>query len=151
MNTEKKQTRRSIKNLILAPRLQLPFALYSTLATVVFVGSSLAVLAWIGNDSINLILTLTDAPAETEKIFRSIFKKSGLIITAFAVIFVLINFLISSVISHRMVGPVVQFIRHVKALTGGEYASRVNIRPKDGFYDLADELNKLAETLEHKK
>ena len=99
---------------------------------------------------INLIL-INRRSAETEKIFRSIFKKSGLIITAFAVIFVLINFLISSVISHRMVGPVVQFIRHVKALTGGEYASRVNIRPKDGFYDLADELNKLAETLEHKK
>lgn len=49
-----------------------------------------------------------------------------------------------------MVGPVVQFVRHVKALKDDDYSSRVNIRPKDGFYDLAKALNELAENLEEK-
>ena len=144
------KNKRSIQNLILAPRLQMPFALYSTLATLLFVAASIGVLTWVGNDSISLILALTDAPKETQDVLNSVLSKSTLLISALAVIFVLINFSVSLFISHRMVGPVIQFLRHVKALKDEDYSSRVNIRPKDGFYDLAGALNELAESLEEK-
>ena len=69
---------------------------------------------------------------------------SGAITLAYAIVV-----LIGSVAwAHRMVGPIVPFRRHVEALKGGEYGSRVHIRRFDAFSELARDLNELAELLE---
>jgi signal transduction histidine kinase len=64
---------------------------------------------------------------------------SGLMVTA------------SIIYTHRMVGPVVAFSRHVKELAQGNYASRVKLRKGDAFQTFADELNALAEGLQSMK
>ena len=48
----------------------------------------------------------------------------------------------------RVVGPVVAFQRQVEALKNGDYQSRVRLREKDCFDDLAQDLNELASLLE---
>jgi hypothetical protein len=50
---------------------------------------------------------------------------------------------------HRLIGPIVAFERHLRALQRGDYASRVSLRSGDHIYGtLADLLNDLAERLE---
>ncbi len=50
---------------------------------------------------------------------------------------------------HRLIGPIVAFERHLRALQRGDYASRVSLRSSDHVYaDMADQLNDLAARLE---
>jgi methyl-accepting chemotaxis protein len=50
---------------------------------------------------------------------------------------------------HRLIGPIVAFERHLRALQRGDYTSRVSLRRSDHVYaDMADQLNDLAERLE---
>lgn len=50
--------------------------------------------------------------------------------------------------THKMIGPSVAFIRHIRSLKNGQYKSRVNLRDGDAFEDVAMELNDLAVVLE---
>jgi len=56
-----------------------------------------------------------------------------------------------TVYTHRMIGPTLPIMRHIKALKDGFYSHRVQLRRHDCFQELANELNALAETLEKRK
>jgi signal transduction histidine kinase len=56
-----------------------------------------------------------------------------------------------TVYTHRMIGPALPLLRHIRALKDGFYSHRVKLRSHDCFQELADELNALAETLEQRK
>jgi signal transduction histidine kinase len=56
-----------------------------------------------------------------------------------------------AVYTHRMIGPTLPIMRHIKALNAGFYSHRVKLRRYDSFQELADELNALAATLEQRK
>jgi methyl-accepting chemotaxis protein len=62
----------------------------------------------------------------------------------------LFSFVLSVILTHRMVGPVFVFERHVRALLDGNYKSRVTLRREDDFKELSALLNQLAEKLETK-
>ena len=143
--------RRSIKNLILVPRLQLPFALFSIINTFIFVIVSLSVFYFKSHEALALILELTDVSKESEMLLVEIIDSSTVILLLIALIFIVISVFIAAYFSHRMVGPVVQFVKHAKALGEENYGSRIKIRSKDGFSELADELNNLAKKLEQTK
>ena len=50
---------------------------------------------------------------------------------------------------HRLIGPIVAFERHLRALRRGEYTSRVALRGNDQVYaEMAEHLNDLAARLE---
>ncbi len=57
---------------------------------------------------------------------------------------------ISTIYTHRLVGPVMPIRRHIKALRDGLYTHRVTLRRHDGLQDIADDLNDLARTLEER-
>jgi hypothetical protein len=63
----------------------------------------------------------------------------------------IVSFTLGIIISHRTFGPIIIPIRrHIENLISGNYTSRVKLRKSDHFQDLAEQLNKLAETLESK-
>jgi len=49
--------------------------------------------------------------------------------------------------SHRIFGPTVPIRRHIGALLSGDYQSRITLRKRDEFKDIAMDLNRLAEKL----
>ena len=61
------------------------------------------------------------------------------------------GFVIGAVLSHRVYGPMVPIMAHLRRLQAGEYSSRAKIRDGDEFQDLVAALNQLAESLEKKK
>lgn len=145
------KNKRSVKNLILSPRLQLPFAFYSILSAIIFSSLCLYVFYIETTDSIKLILELTDVGDEAVEALKLTSLKSLKYILILTCLFVFSNVFVAARLSHKMVGPVVQFLKHTKSLQKGDFTSRVHLRPNDGFYDLANELNELAEVLEKTK
>jgi signal transduction histidine kinase len=58
---------------------------------------------------------------------------------------------ITSIYTHRLLGPMIPIARHLKALKEGFYSHRLKLRKKDALQELADQLNELAEILEKRK
>ncbi len=56
--------------------------------------------------------------------------------------------LMSIVYSHRVFGPKVALMRHIKALNEGNFESRLCLRGNDEFHDMAAALNQLTEKLQ---
>ena len=53
--------------------------------------------------------------------------------------------------SHRVLGPMVPIRRHIQNLIKGDYDSKINLRKRDEFKNVADDLNKLAEVLKNSR
>ena len=69
---------------------------------------------------------------------------------ALFVLYVLLLAAVCVAYTHRLIGPLRPFVRHVESLTGGDYASRVRLRKGDldMYVEYADRLNELAAKLE---
>ena len=69
---------------------------------------------------------------------------------ALFVLYVLLLAAVCVSYTHRLIGPLRPFTRHVDALAGGDYASRVTLRrgDLDMYVEHAEKLNRLAEHLQ---
>ena len=72
---------------------------------------------------------------------------------ALFVLYVLLLAAVCVAYTHRLIGPLRPFVRHVERLTAGDYTSRVRLRKGDldMYAEYTERLNELAETLEAEK
>jgi len=97
----------------------------------------------------NLSRLLNDRPALIQPVMDelgAVWPVSLLKMTLYLVIVLIV----SSVISHRMAGPIFKFEKTVGTLAGGDLTHRVFLRKGDQFMDLQDELNSMAASLQEK-
>ena len=142
---------RKARNLLLMPRLQLKLALYALMLSLGF----LLVTALFGKLYFEqTYITLVENTTQAEYVQAIInqqlhdFKSMSLLLLAGYIVMMVV---LVAVYTHRMIGPALPIMRHVKALKDGFYSHRVTLRRHDNFQELADELNALAETLEKPK
>ena len=141
------QRRRKV-NLLLQPALQLKLPLFMVLVTVAF-----------------LMFQLAHGHFAYSKLYSTVIKESGSspvladllhgqtrdfieVSAELGVLYILVVIAICVTYAHRMIGPTVAFRRHVEALKNGDYRSRIKLRRRDAFSELAGDLNELAEILE---
>ena len=139
---------RKASNLLLQPGYQLKLPVYILLlsATFVLVGLLLGNL-YFEQTYVTMIQNTTQSEYLQQVINQQLQEFRGM---SFLLLFVymLLTIVITTVYTHRLVGPVIPLSRHIKALTEGRYAHRVNLRRNDALQELAAQLNELAETLE---
>lgn len=143
--------RRKARNFLLKPGIQLRLPLYVLLATFAFV--TLAVLfgnLFFEQTYITLLQTTTQSEYVQRVLDRQTQEFRQLVLLLLSA-YVLLIIAISVIYTHRLLGPSIPMLRHVKALQAGRYTHRVSLRKHDAFTELADELNKLAETLHHSR
>jgi nitrogen fixation/metabolism regulation signal transduction histidine kinase len=75
----------------------------------------------------------------------------------FSVFFLLIalisavNFWLSTRLSHRVAGPLIQFERVLQNAISGNYQQRIRLRSSDYLHDIGDSLNLLLENLDRNR
>ncbi len=143
--------RRKARNFLLKPGIQLRLPLYILLLSFTFL--LLGVL--FGNLYFEqTYITLMQTTTQTEYVQRVLarqtqeFKDLALLLLAGYVLLILV---VSVIYTHRLIGPAIPLLRHVKALQAGRYTHRVSLRKHDAFSELADQLNELAESLQKSK
>ncbi|MGE0633793.1 MAG: HAMP domain-containing protein [Pseudobdellovibrionaceae bacterium] len=77
--------------------------------------------------------------AENKILFSSAI---GILVFGFA------TFIFWFIASHRIFGPVVAIRRQLENLNSGRYEARIKLRKTDEFHEIAEDLNRLAETLQ---
>jgi len=142
---------RKARNILVRPGFQLKLPFYILMLTLTFVALTLL----LGNLYLEqAYVTMIENTTQSEYLQQVITDQ----IAAFKVISLVILFVyavlvvvITSVYTHRLLGPMIPIERHLKALKEGFYAHRLRLRKKDALHELADQLNELAETLEQRK
>jgi hypothetical protein len=142
---------RKARNFLLKPGLQLKLAFYILLLSLGFVFITVLFGKLYFEQT---YITLVDNTTQSEYIQAIVtqqihdFKSLSLLLLA---VYTVMIVLVATVYTHRMIGPTLPIMRHVKALKDGFYSHRVKLREYDCFQELADELNELAEILEQQR
>jgi hypothetical protein len=139
------ERRRSVR--LVKPGVQLKLALYLLAVTFVF-GFLVMLNSWSAYGSLyQATLASASGPFEQDILEQTHFylNTSSMLLVGYVVVVLAVT--IGYV--HRLIGPIVAFERHLRALQRGEYSSRVALRGGDQVYaTLADQLNDLAARLE---
>lgn len=145
MKNPTSRSKRKWKNYYLSPSIQTRYALINA-ASVLFGIWALSALIF---DKLQLIfnsaVNSTPLPVDPNDLINYV-------VWSFIGVCVgmgLFAFLLSIVITHRTVGPVYAFERHLRSLLRGDYKSRINLRKRDDFRELSRLLNEVAEKLEN--
>ena len=142
---------RKARNILIRPGFQLKLPFYILMLTLSFVCLTLL----LGNLYLEqAYVTMIENTTQSEYLQQVItdqiaaFKTVSLVLLFVYAVLVVV---ITSVYTHRLLGPLIPIARHLKALKEGFYSHRLRLRKKDPLHELADQLNELAETLEERK
>ena len=142
---------RKARNFLIKPRLQLKLAFYFLFLSLGFVFVTVLFgKLYFEQTYITLVGHTTQSEYIQAVVTQQIhdFKSLSLMLLAVYVVMVIV---LATVYTHRMIGPTMPILRHIKALKDGFYSHRVKLREYDCFQDMADELNELAESLEQRQ
>ena len=140
---------RSIANILVEPKGQLRYAFFLFGAGIFMMMVIVIYLLLSFNKTIESLHALYQIDgAVIDHLQLSLYSTLTMVVI-FGFILAAVTISIGVALSHRIFGPIVPLKRHVESLIEGKYQSRVQLRKKDEFQDLAVELNRLAANLEN--
>lgn len=143
-------SRRKMTNFLLMPVIQIKLGVYLIAAAGLLLVGLFSTVYFKMKDLAQIIIDLTDVEEEVIELITSHLHGMIMWMLLIAVVYVIVSLAVSVVYTHRLVGPIYAFIRHVRSLKEGNYSERTHLRKGDAFADLALELNELSEELAKK-
>jgi hypothetical protein len=141
---------RKARNLLLKPALQLKLPVYILVLSIALL--MLGVL--FGNlyfqQTYMSVLATSTQPEYLQQVIAVQANEFKYLMLLLLVVYAGLVTVITTIYTHRLIGPTLPILRHIKALRDGLYSHRVRLRKHDGLQDVADELNALAATLEER-
>lgn len=146
---EKPVRKRRAANAIWQPFLQFKLLMYM-LGSTAFVAVLLASFLYFAfSDLLSAVVEKTDSTSYYGEMINiqlvHMFRYCG----ALVVLYILLLASVCVAYTHRLIGPLRPFVRHVEQLTEGNYSSRVTLRKGDlqMYNEYAEKLNELAKKL----
>jgi len=131
--------------------LQLHLGIYS-IPILVFVAIIIFSFIYFSLNSFSdIVLSTIQASQNVEAVFLEYLADTQLWIVSAVMCFFLSNIILSCVYFHRLIRPNQIFRRHVRRLIDGDYNSLISLEKRDGFGDLANDLNRLAVVLRQRQ
>ncbi len=131
--------------------MQIRFSLYMVGFGVVIIASILTYFLMTMGQMLDQLTLIYNIDKEVLSGFGSSIKFVGIIVSILTVIFSGISIVLSIILSHRVVGPMIPIKRQIQNLLEGNYQARGHLRKYDEFQDIMTGLNELADQLDKKK
>jgi len=140
--------RRKASNLLLKPSLQMKLPLYTLILSFTF-GLVALLLFYVYFEQLYAMM-LENTTQESYLRAAVSLQTSNFIEAASMLLvgYILLMVAVTTIYTHRIIGPTVALKRHIRALKDGLYSHRVQLRKHDELKDMAADLNELAELLE---
>lgn len=141
--------KRRIVNAVWQPFLQFKLLMYMLGSTAIVAILLAAFLYYAFSDLVNVVTGTTEATSYYGEMIEiqlvHLFRYCG----ALFVLYILLLASVCVAYTHRLIGPLRPFVRHVERLTEGDYSSRVVLRKGDldMYNEYAEKLNELATKL----
>jgi len=147
----KHQYHRSVLNLLLQPFVQLRIG-FVTIGTALLFVLFLASFFYLKlMQFTDVIVTLTQADQEIHALLGNYLESIAWTAVGGAIVFVIVNLLLTIYLTHKMVGPTIAFRRHINALMEGNFSAKIRLRRGDAFEEVAEDLNRLSEWLKNSR
>lgn len=143
----KKDSRRKASNIIIDPKSQL----YLSIPFLVLLISNVFLIAYISWQNAKTIAQIDPTKYELIAFYQenSVHLTNTLLFGN--MIFGCLCLILWLIFSHRILGPMVPIRRHINQLIERKYDSKIILRKGDEFKYLADDLNRLTESLRNSK
>ncbi len=141
---------RKMRNFLLSPRLQITFGFYNLILAIL---GSLAIYGVIDlklKTTLDVVISMTDLEDDIRDLFSDAIIESAKLASGVILFYVIATFMLSIIMTHRLIGPTYAFRRHIAMLKKGMYRFRTVLRPSDAFEEIAHDLNDLSEILNSK-
>jgi HAMP domain-containing protein len=139
---------RKARNLLLKPAFQLKLPLYILLLSISFLLLGLLLGNVYFQQTYMSMLATSTQPDYLQEVISRQAHEFKLLSALLLVVYAALVVAITTIFTHRLIGPTLPIRRHIRALQDGLYSHRVKLRVHDGLQELADDLNDLAEALE---
>lgn len=139
---------RKARNLLLKPAFQLKLPLYILLLSIAFLLLGLLLGNVYFQQTYMSMLATSTQPDYLQEVISRQAHEFKLLSALLLVVYAALVVAITTIFTHRLIGPTLPIRRHIRALQDGLYSHRVKLRVHDGLQELADDLNDLAEALE---
>lgn len=141
---------RKARNLLLRPALQLKLPVYILLLSVVFLLLGMLFGSLYFQQTYMSMLATSTQPEYLQVAIARQINEFRVVSIVLLLAYAALVTVITTIYTHRLIGPTLPIRRHIKALRDGLYSHRVTLRKQDGLQDVADDLNALARTLEER-
>lgn len=141
---------RSLKNFLINPAYQGKYIFWMTATGLMLIVMNAAVFYWFTRENYMVLVDLSPMNDEAKVQLYQELNQILIILGALSGTFLFLVSLMGLVMSHRTAGPMVQFKRVFADIREGKYSSRIRLRPKDDFMDVAAAFNEMMDRLESK-
>jgi methyl-accepting chemotaxis protein len=141
---------RQVRNYLLQPPFQVQLVIYNCVLAFTFATAVVGVL-WRIQARLANRMDAIGVPESLRDTLDSALGDSAIYLVILGLIFMVACASVTIILTHRLVGPAYAFRRQINELTSGTYTARIKLRENDAFTEVADDLNKLAETLERER
>jgi hypothetical protein len=142
-----KNKNRKVRNFLINPKYQLKYLFWVSITGLTLVAINAAVFYIFIKENYLLLVDMSPMEDEVKLLMYRELKQILWILGGFSAFFLLILCIFGVIISHRTAGPMFHFKRIFKEVRSGRLQSRIRLRPKDDFRDVADECNSMIEYL----
>lgn len=141
---------RQWRNFLINPRYQLKYTFWITLTglTLIFINATVFYLYTRENYKILVDMSPMEDEAK-QQLYRELYQ-IVLLLLGFSGLFLIVVTLFGIILSHRTAGPMYHFKRVFREIRAGKKESRIHLRMKDDFADVAEECNQMIDYLQGK-
>lgn len=136
-----------MRNWLINPSYQLKYVFWITFTGLLLILIYSGLIYRYVHENYSLLVDLSpmtdEAKAQLYRELREIFLK----VSGISVFFLMICAVFGIILSHRTAGPMYHFKRVFGQIKDGNRQSRVHLRPKDDFRDVAEAFNSMMDTL----
>ncbi|MCB9228780.1 MAG: hypothetical protein H6618_04135 [Deltaproteobacteria bacterium] len=141
------KSNRKFHNFLLMPNIQLRLGAYMVALALALLLVLVSIVYLQMGEVVDLIVRLTDVEKEVREVLVAYLQNTAWWIILAIIFYIVINIGISILYTHKMVGPVYAFRRHIQLLSRGKFQIKTILRKGDAFEELASDLNQLSDAL----
>lgn len=138
---------RSMKNILLRPEFQLKYSFYFVGLTLITMAGVFLLFLLSLDDMISTLAVVYRIEPEVIGAIQQSLRTATFTTVSVAAIFAIISISLGIILTHRLVGPMIPIRRLIQQLTLGEYGVQGQLRTKDDYQEVMNEMNALSKTL----
>jgi len=144
------KSKRKLRNLLINPAYQLRYIFWTTLSGLFLIALNAAVFYVFIRENYKVLVDMSPMEDEVKvQLYRELHQVL-IWLGSFSLIFLLVASLFGLILSHRSAGPMYHFKKVFGEILAGQHQSRIHLRPKDDFADVAKLCNEMIDHLQKK-
>lgn len=143
-------SQRKLKNIFINPAYQLKYVFWTTATGLALIFINSAIFYMYIRENYKVLVDMSPMEDDAKAQLYSELHQILIVLGSFSILFLFMVAIFGIILSHRTAGPMFHFKKVFREIRSGAHDSRIHLRPKDDFADVAQECNDMINYLQKK-